>query len=368
MSPVETSLFEFFSLKFRNISSGQTRDVKFRIESHKLAQKWASMLKEVLSSTNDLEKSYLLHGWLSGSRNCQFLCSELNRNIQVINKHFKSKPQGLSYFIEQVFDPLTVDQIELNRIHHDFEMLIGQVWKVSEYYKASPPLVRHSIRQLNNLCHETESYLGSQRSLEEGRCSAHLIASIAPKRCVELTEDDKKHFELFFGFGEVRLHYAQLGKAHLEAYNNRDTMVFDDNITELRYLSGEFDISFSDRPHPVWADQVTSGFKDWLKSKNIDPEGNFGFARVAILDFEQFENAPSVEILRTLFKYDDVCEISLFGDGQFYRKEYPNSWRDCKFETALIESDHAHAASFRAATFFQRMKDRVYNAFFQKNP
>lgn len=192
--------YEWFSLTFRNTKTGTQRDVRFLINENPLAQKWASLLKDILKSKNHLEKNYLLHGWIPGPKSLDYLCSGLNGHIEVINHFFADRPQGLHYHIPLHFDPHTVDQHILNLIHHDFELLIGQVWDVAKYFKVAPPEVQYSIRQLNNLCHEIEAQLSSQAHLKDGRCSAAIITSIFPRKRLNLNLEEKKTISAVFQF------------------------------------------------------------------------------------------------------------------------------------------------------------------------
>ena len=321
--------FAYFELMFTNHQTRESRPVRFNIEQHSLGQRWAAMMKDLLLAGAHLEKNYLFHGWFKGERDLPFLCAEMNAQIKIVNDYFNPQPPELYYKISQVFDAGTVNQHELNLIHHDFELLMGQVWDVSKFFMAATQPVRHAIRQLNNLCHEMEALLNSRFSFSQGHCSAYMIASMFPKTTQDLLLEDRQYFKIFNDFGVVYLHYAQTGKSHLEAFYSNDDIVHDKNITGLRYLSGEFDIFLGDHHDPSYRQQFKDKFFKWLQEKGVNPaEHNLGFAPIAHLDRSQFPGMTSFEILNELFRYTDVNEILLKSDAQIYQQFYAYRWSD----------------------------------------
>lgn len=126
----------------------------------------------------------------------------------------------------------------------------------------------------------------------------------------------------------MRLHYAQLGKTHLEAFFAKDDIIHDKNLTELRYLTGEFDICFNEDISPVYHPQLEAQFYAWLKEKGAENNGPFGFAVVARLDRTQFASPVPLDILKELFNYDDVCKISLSESGVVHSREYNYLWNE----------------------------------------
>jgi hypothetical protein len=46
-----------------------------------------------------------------------------------------------------------------NLLHRYFEELQGTAWQLSPYYKQADPETKYAIRQLNNICHEIESWV-----------------------------------------------------------------------------------------------------------------------------------------------------------------------------------------------------------------
>lgn len=212
------------------------------------------------------------------------------------------------------FDPETVNQKLLNEIHHHFEILSGPLWNVAPHLKYADRVGAKAICELNELCHETESFIRYEEHWKKQLCRGFFRARFYPHASVPLTLEDYQRFSLKMRFGEVRLHYAQRGKTHLDAYHDNDKDIGDQNITGLRFLTGLFDISFGSEPADHEFDAMAHRFRSWLIEKEVDPdqpELGLGFARVAVLNREDFADQTNYGILQELSAYDDISEVKL---------------------------------------------------------
>jgi hypothetical protein len=258
--------------------------------------------------------------------------------VAIINEYFDgSSDTRVDYHITQYFDPATLDQNILNEIHHHFEVLIGQVWNVSEYFKKSDFKTNFAIRQLNNLCHEMESLRRPGISSNPLYWSAYIYFPFIPGKRYKFVESDYDNFVRTKEFGDLLLHYAQLGKTPLEAWNGRDEVVFDENITGLRYLSGEFIVTFG--ADLSLESQIARHTKDdeaffpWLRGRGQDPESKFtGVGNICVgkLIRNQFPGQVANEIMADLFKYDDIYKLELLGknDEVIAEKLLDYNWKD----------------------------------------
>ena len=64
---------------------------------------------------------------------------------------------------ESVTPGLRLKHETCNELHRYFEDLQGQAWNLSPYYRAADNKTKYAIRQLNNLCHEIEGWVASNR-------------------------------------------------------------------------------------------------------------------------------------------------------------------------------------------------------------
>ena len=342
--PYQQNLYKRFRITYRNTQTGFVLPTEYEIEPHFLAQKWARALRydylEVAS--NKVEKNFMLQHWEydesnTNGRSLTQLCSEMNRYVTHINGYFNgSSERRVNYEITQYFDPATVGQQILNEIHHHFELLIGQVWSVSEYYKLADSATCFAIRQLNNLCHEMESLLRPSFRNSSWWSAGVYFPYLRVTR-YKFVDSDYDHFSQVQNFGDLILHYSQLGKTPMEAFAANDAEVFDENITGLRYLSGEFDISF--RTDTDLAVQNNSINKHnarafpWIRSRGGDPDSKYtgiGFVKVANFDRTLFPNMTAEAIMAELVRCDDIYKLELIdGSGNVIKESVLDyTWRD----------------------------------------
>jgi hypothetical protein len=342
--PYQQDLYKRFRITYRNTQTGFELPTEYDIMPHFLAQKWArAMRHDYLDvETYKVEKNYMLQHWeydeanING-RSLTQLCSEMNRYVAYINAYFDgSSERRVPYQITQYFDPATVDQQILNEIHHHFELLIGQVWSVSEYYKLADGGTCFAIRQLNNLCHEMESLLRPSFRNSTWWSAGVYFPSLRVTR-YKFIDSDYDHFSQVQNFGDLILHYSQLGKTPMEAFAANDSEVFDDNITGLRYLSGEFDISFrTDTPLAIQQNTIAKHNArafPWIRSRGQDPESKYtgiGFVKVADFDRSLFPGMTAEQIMGELVKCDDIYKLELIdGEGNVVKEAVLDyTWRD----------------------------------------
>jgi hypothetical protein len=160
------------------------------VEATDFNLRWLDALKKNLQCKIHLEKNYCWLGWAGGARNLEYLCQQINRAIFQINcfnyQNVWSVAGLKPYAIQDHFTPDLVmySPIEykvglpsknpkaigaklknepMNRLHRYFEDLQGEVWNLSPYYKLADYETKWAIRQLNDLCHEIESWVMSFR-------------------------------------------------------------------------------------------------------------------------------------------------------------------------------------------------------------
>lgn len=342
--PFQQDLYKRFRITYRNTQTGFQLPTEYEIDPHFLAQKWARSLRhdylEVASSR--VEKNYMLQHWEydeanTNGRSLTQLCAEMNRYVTHINGYFDgSGERRVKYEITQYFDPVTVGQQILNEIHHHFELLIGQVWSMSEYYKMADSATGFAIRQLNNLCHEMESLLRPSFRNSSWWSAGVYFPYLRVSR-YKFVDSDYDHFSQVQNFGDLILHYCQLGKTPMEAFCANDAEVFDDNITGLRYLSGEFDISFRTDTDPVVQNNAINKFNarafPWIRARGQDPESKYtgiGFVKIANFDRTLFLNMTAEQIMSELVKCDDIYKLELINAAGEVVKEsvLDYTWRD----------------------------------------
>ena len=334
----------------------QTIDVHFVIDQNDFTHRWTQELKKLLQSNYHLEKNYCFMGFVENNpRNVEYLCTEINKAISQINRfntYNKWQMAGLKpYHIDDHFDQDTVMYSQdypvgkavdgdesatlglrlkhdaMNRLHRYFEDLQGEAWGLSSYYRLADFETKYAIRQLNDLCHELESYVLSLRKsvLEPQwqRPSQIMTWLQAPRQNLldkDFTLFSKNNFDR--ELGGVYLHWAQIGKTHIEVFRDEHGAPVDDvvcsSINALRYYTGEFDIEWgkdvTDQSAP-WHAKEQQQFRKWLQGNAFDtndPKLALGYIKLGHCDLEKsFGTLDQYKIWATLSQHLDVYKISI---------------------------------------------------------
>ena len=303
----------------------------YKLREDALATLWANNFKKnFLQSNHPLEKTYSLQGWVqewnsNDNRNLNYLCSRMNYFIKNINDGMST--HGYPYIdLNFTVENLQGDSQEelLNKVHHHFETLIGQVWEVSEWYKLDiSEQTRYSIRMLNNYCHEIESLI---RSIENKKRTINLSLNginekglhFNDKTRSELSLEEYNCFSDSIPFGCITLYYAQLGKQHYEVYFDKDTDIERKNISGIRYVTGECWIPFWEHKGNL----QDAGFVKWLEDNKWDKNDPTLALQHGIIADLQYTNKDS--ILEEISKRNDVYEICFDG----LTKQYNYTWQE----------------------------------------
>jgi len=343
-------------ITYRNPQDHQDQiDLYFNIINNDFGSRWKTQLKNLLAQNYHLEKNYCFMGFPDSPRNVEYLCNEINTAIKQINKFNASGvwvQNGLDdYHILDIFEKdlvmydesfgignaingdqntnlgLCLKHDAMNRLHRYFEDLQGEAWGLSNYYKTADFETKYAIRQLNDLCHELESYVLSLRKsvLEPQwqRPSQIMTWLQAPRH--NLHEQD---FDLFQQnsfdrvLGGVYLHWAQIGKTHIEVFRDEDGAPVDDvvcsTINALRYYTGEFDIEWGKdvtAASAPWHQQEQQQFRTWLHDNGFDvndPKLALGYIKIGHCDLQRsFGTTDQYKIWKTLSQHLDVYKIAI---------------------------------------------------------
>jgi hypothetical protein len=304
-----------------------------------LAQDWITALKEILKQNLTLEKSFCFLGWPDSNRTVEYLCNELNKAIEVINNFDFTQYNLPNYVIEEWFCPdsvrfpdtylietrtpgspqsperealgLKLKHTIMNQLHNHFEILEGTVENPSPYGQISPPAVRNAIRQLNNICHELESLILSQRKAQvapEWVRPSQITTFLNAKR-YQLTEEHRQGF-LSNGydrkFGHVYMHWTQIGKTLMEVFSDEGAPDLDDAtceaITHLQYYSGEFDIEWAKdvirNKNCPWHQEQLLRFDNWLLKHGMNPKDpalSLGYLHVGQVDLKRSFGTTNIQ-------------------------------------------------------------------------
>lgn len=358
-----------------------------------LAKDWINALKEILISKKHLEKNFCFLGFPETARTLDYLCTELNSYVLQINNFNATEiwqDNGLSgYIIEDYYTPDVVrygaeypyfkENVSvvpaiyfektlgyrikhgvMNRLHNHFEILQGTAWDLSQYYILADYETKYAIRQLNTICHEIENLVLSQHKMQtmpEWVRPSQITTFLHAER-YHLTAEHKKicrNNGYDRKFGEVYMHWTQVGKTLLEVFRDEkapnlvvgstptdisvDTDGVCEAITSLKYYSGEFDIEWGNnisKGDHVFHDDFIEKFFQWLDKNKIDCDnldlclGYFPIAKVDLAD--SFGTEDPFEIRKILSKYLDIFHIQV----DEVECTYDYSWADPEYKQMQI--------------------------------
>ena len=325
------------------------KQLRIEIYDTPLGQRFLEALKDNLAKNRVLEKNFCWLGWADSKRDLHHLVRELNKSIAQINsfkfepayekihpfstddfQYSDQLPTGLTGTRPPMEKPgLRLKHEACNLLHRYFEELQGTAWKLSPYYKQADYETKYAIRQLNNLCHEIESWVLSYRKSvvdpEWMRPSQITTFLNAPR--YDLHEED---YELFKQnryrreIGGVYLHWSQVGKTLYEVYRDEDAPVMSEalcsEINHQKYYSGEFDIEWGqtiDEDTFDWKQQEMDGYRKWLADNGYDwedPKLSLGYIKIGQVDMKLgFQNKPFIEVYNEMKTNLNIKSIHTVG-------------------------------------------------------
>jgi hypothetical protein len=342
-------------LVFRhNLKREDTFSVWVDPSKNNIGKKWVRALRRTLIENSHLEKRVNFYGWIGDRRNLVKLCEEMNRSINQINRFGRDGKWSGGYRIDIQCSPENVCQDLINSIHHHFEILMGQVWSMSEYYANADAETRYAIRQINILCHQLEARQRSMAIHQKNPklLNPQLFVSFMDEHFnrYDLAPDDYEHFTCRRGFGDVFMFYCQSGKTHIEAWGDKDEEIFGNNINGLRYFSSEFIIQFGEGSEQKIHEMRMLAFSEWLRSKGADVNGvppyfvdangrvqGLGWLKIGQMPMAQFGGLSPLEVQAKILEHMDLSSIRIHGLGtEVISGKYEYSWSDSDYDSREI--------------------------------
>jgi len=338
-----------------------------------LSLRWLEALKDNLIQKRVLEKNFCFLGFADSKRDLNFLCRELNKSIEQINSFdFEPTYERIDPFVADDFQyssslPIgkavngdekstpgkRLKHEACNLLHRYFEELQGTAWQVSNFYKQADAETKYAIRQLNNICHEIESWVSADRkkAFEPEWMRPSQITTFLNAPRYDLHEED---FELFKQnrydreMGGVYLHWSQVGKTLYEVFRDEHAPKMTDalcsEINHQKYYSGEFDIEWgqtiTEQTHD-FKKQEMDEYRAWLKDNSYDwedPKLSLGYIKIGQVDIQRTfgSSATFKEIYDTMSKNLNISNIKSMS-SRTIECAYPytldsNDWKQIQME------------------------------------
>jgi hypothetical protein len=283
----------------------------------------------------------------------------MNHAISIINEGMV--PLGypfidLNFSYEKIIDD-EIYRNMMNEIHHHFEVLIGQVWDISEWYTKADEKTRWGIHQINNHCHAIESIAEHRLNSVAETLGVTGINFNAMNNWNGGHHPEKKYYELkdihYLDFkknnvkwGDIIPYYSQLGKSPREAFEDDDQHIDKKNISAHRYMTGECNICFfgPGNNDPFRLEGKELEFKTWLETNGWsydDPELCIGNAIIGEVDFSLYPDISSyLDLDRLIKQCDNVTEVGFVDENlnKVISQRYDYSWQE-QYEGELRKHD-----------------------------
>jgi hypothetical protein len=351
-------LFENIVVQLNN------KQLRINVYDTSLGKRWLEALKNNLKEKRILEKNFCWLGWADSKRDVDYLCDELNKHIEQINSFdFYPAFEKIEKFKRDDFQysanlPIGKNKLgkhlkheACNKLHRYFEELQGSAWQLSPYYKQADHNTKYSIRQLNNLCHEIESWVNADRKKacepEWMRPSQIVTFLNAPRYKLhdmdyELFKQNRFDREL----GGVYLHWAQVGKTLYEVFRDEGAPKMTDalcsEINHQVFYSGEFDIE--------WGQSITKEdnfkkfeidkFQVWLEENGYDwndPKLALGYIKIGQVDMKLgFQDKSFLQVYDMMKDNLNIKSIHTIG-SQHTECYYPYSLDSADWKQIQID-------------------------------
>jgi hypothetical protein len=213
--------------------------LRWRLEKNLAAWHWLRYAIPLIKS-GSLRARF--SGFKSKVKTKSELLTRLQRSIDLINE------SGLYRIEEKVGKNFT--QSFSNKMHHHFELL-----SIPRYFNKTNPKLRQAIGEINFCVHDLEGHDGL----------------IFEKRFVKrdpLPQGLENCFTVDTEFGDLALHYSQVGKTWWIAFLDKDQDILPKAVAPLRHISGDFDIFFTSGANA----SVKKSFHRYLRRRGLDPK------------------------------------------------------------------------------------------------
>ncbi|CBW26749.1 hypothetical protein BMS_1933 [Halobacteriovorax marinus SJ] len=288
--------------------------LEWDILDHAVSFFWLKLFHSCLSEEISLNSRYV--GFLQGPRDQDFVGNLLNECIDTINEDGR-------YFIEDRYEGEITQEL-LHEVHHHFSTLMGDEFSKSQFWIDSNTTIHSAICGLNDYIHELESWQSAVdvNEVDEEITSAYVTSRFFEAKGIEIQDDWNHLFSLDGQFGDLTLHYDQIGKTWLEVLLERDEVIIEDDIRPLSRLTGSFNINFFETDREYLLDTITP----YALSKGIELEDSSLRLGHCCLGRLRESNMDREELISLLSKNLDISSITLMQNEEvIIRKEIPKS-------------------------------------------
>lgn len=205
-----------------------------------------------------------------------------------------------------------VDQEKLNYLHHFFDQMRGPVNDPSEVYLSSDDETRKQMNIYNESIHALENIL-THRAIGRGPIP-YIYVEFMDTEKLKFSKDVYPYFTLEREVGDLFVHYSQVGKSWLEAYEDEDDIMEKDNIRPHEFYDGSFDICFRARKREDTL-KLEKELRSYITQMGVDPnQESHALGRLVVAKFKGIQNIDlktTEEEIKLITGYSFIKKIEL---------------------------------------------------------
>jgi hypothetical protein len=232
------------------------------------AIKWLGCLSSVLDAKSPIAKHMLrrekVPGRFTGIPGCEKTTVDLayliNQCVKKINSY---QPNTIPLEASS-----QADQKLLNELHKYFELLRGPCLEPAAFFATAPASIQESLEDFNLYIHEYEGLLNCENP---GDQAAVDITFLNERMRLPMSPDDYRYFDMQRDFGGLYLHYSEVGKPLLSAFEDKDEVIGIHNLRPLEHISASFDIYFGESSKYRYDLAFRMRLHRWIRSLDLDP-------------------------------------------------------------------------------------------------
>lgn len=199
-----------------------------------IAKQWLELLRNAIKQKKAIRYGGRFVGFPGVSSHPQHFHNQIAESVIMMNRFLPSELKIDEEWIQGI------DQDKLNRLHKRFDLIHGPKGVTSEVMLALPREFHEATDCLNNSIHAVEKVSRTH----DGTYNANIYIEYEECERRELPEEAFSHFTFNRQFGDLYLHYSQVGKPLYEFSQDEDEHMDADNLRPQRWFSESFVLRF----------------------------------------------------------------------------------------------------------------------------
>lgn len=256
--------------------------MQFRVLEFPSAQGWLELLSKNLEAETPFRYSEpRFIGFPKDAYSATYYHNQIVENALILNRYLLEPEQV------RLKEGSALSQEDLNRIHLDFDRIHSPKVVASGKFAKFPKDFHLAASRLNEAIHCLEI---KEASGSSGK-AAQIYFEYAEAETRKIPDGDLQKFSFQPQFGDLSVHYCQVGKTLFDVYHDQDDVEIAKSVRPQDSYSANFTVRFS-HVDDAYFPRYRKPFADWAKEREIDindPKwavGNLVVAKLESIDGE----------------------------------------------------------------------------------